>query len=150
MFESVQHEDLLEVQHIQHSVSMTNGGVHPRADASADSMAKVPLFAKTLVPSVMLLPAGRGRRRKKQNRTSSEVSGEQPRSSSLPSAEEAARLPLLLSLCVRRSCLEDVLRPHPPCSLNRRTINVISFPLLCRLPPVLSTGTSYTPFRIRH
>lgn len=43
-----------------------------------------PELAKDLVPSVMLLPAGRGRAGKKQNRTSSDLSGEQLQSSSLP------------------------------------------------------------------
>lgn len=41
-----------------------------------------PQIAEALVPSVMLLPAGRGRAEEKQNRTSSDLSGEQPLSSS--------------------------------------------------------------------
>lgn len=41
------------------------GGVQQRADTSADRTAKGSLFAKALVPSVMLLPAGRGRAEEK-------------------------------------------------------------------------------------
>lgn len=56
-----------------------------------------PKLAKDLVPSVTLLPAGRGRGEKKQNRTSSDVSGEQLQPSSLPLGENAAEEAVSLS-----------------------------------------------------
>lgn len=48
------------------------------------------------VPSVMLLPAGRGRAEEKQNRTSSDLSGEQPLSSFLPLGENEPKEALAL------------------------------------------------------
>lgn len=53
-------------------------------------------LAKALAPSVSLLPAGRGRAKEKQNRTSSDPLGEQPHSSSLPSGENAPKEALSL------------------------------------------------------
>lgn len=80
-----------------------------------------PVLAKALVPSVVLLPAGRGRAGEKQNRTSSDLSGEQPHSSFLPSGDRApkeAPLSLLLSplRCPRPALLSlgHILPPNTP------------------------------------
>lgn len=70
-------------------------------------------LAKALVPSVMLLPAGRGRAEEKQNRTSSDLSGEQPLSSSV-------------ALRGKRS--------------KGSTVSLLLSPLLCPRPALLSLG----------
>lgn len=59
--------------------------------------ASAPELAEPLVPSMMLLPVGRGRAERKQNRTSSDLSGEQPLSSFLPSGRKAPKEALSLS-----------------------------------------------------
>lgn len=66
-------------------------------DALLRHYSESPKLAKDLVPSVMLLPAGRGRAEKKQNRTSSDLSGEQLQSSSLPLGENAPEEAVSLS-----------------------------------------------------
>lgn len=88
-----------------------------------------PKLAKDLVPSVMLLPAGRGRAEKKQNRTSSDLSGEQLQSSSLPLGGKRTRgsgLSVLLSpllcpgpalLSVGHMLLSNT--PLFPCDINQ-------------------------------
>lgn len=69
--------------------------------AHIGTRADCPTLAIALVPSMMLLPAGRGRAEEKQNRTSSDLSGESAISFSLPSGdnapEEVFSLTLLLS-----------------------------------------------------
>lgn len=94
-----------------------------------------PRLAEDSVPSVMLLPAGRGRAEEKQNRTSSDVSGEQLQASARPWGGEGSRGS---GLCV----LLSPLRCPGPALLSVGHVLLSNTPLL---PPDIGSNAGSIP-----